>query len=288
MSLSTTQTFDFPLIPPKGDSGASDFENEWGHILNKGEYSDGTDESATPGLIQELDAILRGDSQTNAVGNIFGGSPSNSNSVAVGSSASSSGSGGAASVSIGNSTAQDNGDSNGLIAIGNNSVAYGGGAVAVGANADAGDPANDVWGNNCVAIGQDTEAKGGFGGHVAFPLGTVNGSINCLAFPAGTVSNQPSYSVAFGNATVNGVNSAVAFPDTTNSGARSISIGRDNGIADVLRTAVTPTFDGTDRVTGTDLNNSEYTFYVDENNSNFVIRYKNSSGTVKTGTVSLS
>lgn len=59
----TTETFDFPLVPAKGEQNASDFKGEWGHLLNYGEFADGTESADSVGLITALDALLRGDVQ---------------------------------------------------------------------------------------------------------------------------------------------------------------------------------------------------------------------------------
>jgi hypothetical protein len=74
----TTGTFDFPLVPAKGEQNASDFKGEWGHLLNYGEFADGTESVDSNGLIAYLDSLLDGTEQTGSSPTIVvaGGIPS--------------------------------------------------------------------------------------------------------------------------------------------------------------------------------------------------------------------
>lgn len=69
----TTTTYNFPLIPPQGETDSANFEGEWGHLLNEGNFSDGTNSTDTEGLIAYLDALLRGDKQEADPSNIVVG-----------------------------------------------------------------------------------------------------------------------------------------------------------------------------------------------------------------------
>jgi hypothetical protein len=60
----TTGSFNFPLIPPNGEPNSSDFDGEWGYLLNRGEFSDGTASADTDGLLTHLDSLLDGTEQT--------------------------------------------------------------------------------------------------------------------------------------------------------------------------------------------------------------------------------
>jgi hypothetical protein len=74
----TTTTYNFPLVPAKGETNAADFKGEWGHLLNYGEFADGTASTDTNGLIAYLDSLFDGTEQTKASPTvpIAGGIPS--------------------------------------------------------------------------------------------------------------------------------------------------------------------------------------------------------------------
>lgn len=130
-----------------------------------------------------------------------------------------------------------------------------------------------------VAIGDDAEAleKGVAVGNLARTTG-----YSSEAVAVGQGSNAAGFfSIAIGeNAKADGSESIAIGSSTT-------YVATDYTARIGTKQTVIGAVDG-GQIADADLNNSELTFELDEANSNIVFRVKNSSGTVKTGKVSLS
>lgn len=147
----------------------------------------------------------------------------------------------------------------GPVAIGAKTSASGLRSTALGYESECGQNGNTA--GQSVALGGG-KINNSAGGSVAMPTGEVDGlSFATVAFPGATDSGNFN-AVGFPSSNTQ-ANSAVAFPNVTASGASSIAIGSDNTLDNVFRTSASLWVSGTDRVTSTDLNNSEFTLYIE-------------------------
>jgi hypothetical protein len=137
--------------------------------------------------------------------------------------------------------------------------------VAVGSSADAGE-------NQAVAVGFETEVISNFGTAV------------------GTDAVADFHSVAIGHNASTAGDYQTAFGDsTTVSARRGIALGADTTVAtqDVCRVGVEQLVHGgtRDTIADADLNNGELTVELDESNSAFRLRGKDSGGTIREATI---